>query len=80
MVANVDAEINRSKERVKPLLIEQVSSPVRWEESIRRIVAEGVERVLEIGPGRVLTGLMRKIDSKVETGNIEDLSSLRKIA
>ena len=80
VVTNVDAEINALKERVKPLLILQVSSPVRWEESMKRMVSEGIERVLEIGPGRVLSGLMRRIDSKIETGNMEDIQSLRKIS
>ena len=80
VVTNVEAEINRSKERVKPLLVAQVSSPVRWEESIRKMIGEGIERVLEIGPGKVLTGLMKRIDSSVETGNLEDLQTLKKIS
>ena len=73
VITNVEAEINTSKERVKSLLVTQVSSPVRWEESMKRMVTEGIERVLEIGPGKVLSGLMRRIDSKIETGNIEDI-------
>jgi [acyl-carrier-protein] S-malonyltransferase len=80
VVTNVEAEINRSKERVKPLLVAQVSSPVRWEESMRKMIGEGIERVLEIGPGRVLTGLMKRTDSSVETGNLEDLQTLKKIS
>jgi [acyl-carrier-protein] S-malonyltransferase len=80
VVTNVEAEINTLKERVKNLLVTQVSSPVRWEESMERMVFEGIERVLEIGPGKVLSGLMRRIDSKIETGNIEDIQSLRKLS
>ena len=80
VVTNVEAEINNAKERVKPLLVTQVSSPVRWEESMNRMVREGIERVLEIGPGKVLSGLMRRINSKIETGNIEDIQSLKKIS
>jgi [acyl-carrier-protein] S-malonyltransferase len=79
VVANVDAEINRSKERVKPLLVSQVSSPVLWEDSMRRMIREAIEQVIEVGPGKVLSGLMRRIDSRIETGNIEDLQSLKKI-
>jgi [acyl-carrier-protein] S-malonyltransferase len=79
VVTNVEAEINTSKEKVKPLLIAQVFSPVRWEESMQRMVKEGVERVLEIGPGKVLAGLMKRIDPRVETGNLEDLQTLKKI-
>lgn len=79
VVTNVEAKANLEPERVKPLLVEQVSSTVRWEESMRRMVEEGIERVLEIGPGKALSGLMKRIDSKVETGNIEDIQSLKKI-
>jgi [acyl-carrier-protein] S-malonyltransferase len=79
VVTNVEAEINTSKEKVKPLLVGQVSSPVRWEESMQRMVKEGVERLLEIGPGKVLAGLMKRIDPSVETGNLEDLQTLKKI-
>lgn len=79
VVTNVEAKVNPSLERVKPLLVEQVSSPVRWEESMRWMVEEGIERVLEIGPGKVLSGLMRRIDPKIETGNVEDLQSLKRI-
>jgi [acyl-carrier-protein] S-malonyltransferase len=80
VVTNVEAEINRSKEKVKPLLVAQVSSPVRWEESIRKMIGEGIERVLEVGPGKVLTGLMKRIDSSTETGNLEDLQTFKKIS
>jgi len=79
VVTNVEAEINTSKGKVKALLVAQVSSPVRWEESMRRMIEEGVEQVLEIGPGKVLSGLMKRIDSTVGTGNLEDLQTLKKI-
>lgn len=79
VVTNVEAEINRSKERVKGLLVAQVSSPVRWEESIRRMTEDGIEQVLEIGPGRVLAGLMKRINPSVEVKNLEDLQTLKKI-
>ncbi len=80
VVTNVEAEINTSKERVKPLLVAQVSNPVRWEESMRKMIEEGIEQVLEIGPGKVLSGLMKRIDPTIETKNIEDLQTLRKIS
>jgi [acyl-carrier-protein] S-malonyltransferase len=79
VVTNVEAQINSSLKRVKPLLVEQVSSPVRWEESMRRMTEEGIEQILEIGPGKVLSGLMKRIDPKVGTGNLEDIQSLKKI-
>jgi [acyl-carrier-protein] S-malonyltransferase len=79
VVTNVEAKINSSKERVKELLVAQVSSPVRWEESMRRMVEDGIEEVLEIGPGKVLTGLMKRINPKMETKNFEDIQTLKKI-
>lgn len=79
VVTNVEAEINAVKEKVKPLLISQVSSPVLWEDSMKRMVRAGIERMIEIGPGRVLSGLMKRIDSKIETGNIENIETLKKI-
>jgi len=80
VVTNVEAEINVSKARVKGLLVTQVFHPVRWEESMQRIVREGIERVIEIGPGKVLSGLMRRIDSGVETKNLEDIQTLKKVS
>jgi [acyl-carrier-protein] S-malonyltransferase len=80
VVTNVEAEINTSKEKIKALLVAQVSSPVRWEESMRRMIKEGVEQILEIGPGKVLSGLMKRIDREVETWNLEDIQTLRKIS
>ena len=79
VVTNVEAEINAVKEKVKPLLISQVSSPVLWEDSMKRMVRAGIEQMIEIGPGRVLSGLMKRIDSKIETGNIENIETLKKI-
>jgi [acyl-carrier-protein] S-malonyltransferase len=78
VVTNVEAEINTAKERVKGLLVAQVSSPVRWEESMRKMVEKGIEQVLEIGPGKVLSGLMKRIDGRVESKNVEDLQTLKK--
>jgi [acyl-carrier-protein] S-malonyltransferase len=80
VVTNVEAEINPLKERVKGLLVAQVSSPVRWEESILRMTEDGIEQVFEIGPGKVLSGLMKRINPKVETKNLEDIPTLKKIS
>lgn len=79
VVTNVEADINQSKERVKELLVSQVWSPVRWEESMQKITGNGIEQTFEIGPGKVLSGLMKRINSKVETKNIEDIQTLKKI-
>jgi len=80
VVTNVEADLNRSKQRVKPLLVAQVYHPVRWEESMLRMIEKGIERMIEIGPGKVLTGLMKRIDSKIEMFNIEDIKSLKTIS
>jgi [acyl-carrier-protein] S-malonyltransferase len=80
VVTNVEAEVNTLKERVKGLLVAQVSSPVRWEGSMRKMIEKGIEQVVEIGPGKVLSGLMKRIDDRVETKNLEDLQTLKKIS
>jgi [acyl-carrier-protein] S-malonyltransferase len=80
VVTNVEAEVNASKDRIKGLLVAQVSSPVRWEESMGKIIEKGIEQVLEIGPGKVLSGLMKRIDHRIETKNLEDIQTLKKIS
>ena len=79
VVTNVEAEPNTSKERVWDLLVRQVSSPVRWEDSMNLIIASGVKRFVEIGPGRVLLGLLRRIDGAREMFHLEDLASLEQM-
>ena len=80
VVTNVEAEANSSREKVKPLLVAQMWSPVRWEESMRKMIEQGIEQVVEIGPGKVLCGLMKRIDPRIETKNLEDLETLKKLA
>jgi [acyl-carrier-protein] S-malonyltransferase len=80
VVTNVEAEANQSKDRVKELLVAQVSNPVRWEESMRKMIEKGIEQVIEIGPGKVLSGLMKRIDNHVENKNLEDIQSLKKLS
>ncbi|MBI3753172.1 MAG: ACP S-malonyltransferase [Deltaproteobacteria bacterium] len=71
VITNVEAESLTSRERIKMLLEKQLYSPVRWVESIQRMKRDGVEIVIEIGPGRVLTGLVKRIDSGLKTLNVE---------
>lgn len=80
VISNADAMPYPSKEEIKNLLVKQVNHPVRWEESMREIVAKGVKTVIEIGPGKVLTGLMRRITKEVKTLNLEDLKGLKEIS
>lgn len=79
VVTNVEAEPNTSKERVRDLLIRQVSNPVRWEDSVNRMIELGTERFVEIGPGKVLLGLLRRIDGTRQAFNLEDLASLEQL-
>jgi [acyl-carrier-protein] S-malonyltransferase len=78
VVTNVEAKANRDSTRVVPLLLEQVTSPVRWIECVEELVRLGVTRMVEVGPGKVLSGLVRRIDASVKVYNVEDSESLAK--
>lgn len=78
VVTNVEATPNADPARIVPLLLEQVTAPVRWIECTRAMVAAGVVRFVELGPGKVLGGLIKRIDKSVETFNVEDPASLEK--
>ena len=65
VVTNVDAEPAWRGEHLRDALVRQIDSPVRWVESVRRLAAEGVDRALEIGPGNVLAGLVRRIERAI---------------
>jgi [acyl-carrier-protein] S-malonyltransferase len=80
VVANVDAQPKRDAASAIDALIRQVSSPVRWEDVVRRLASEGVRKYVEVGPGTVLCGLGRKIDREATFANLEDLSGLEKVA
>ena len=77
VISNVDALPNYSKNTLKDLLIKQVSSPVKWEDSMKYLIKMGVTKVIEFGPGRVLCGLMRKIDRKIKVANLENLKNFK---
>jgi [acyl-carrier-protein] S-malonyltransferase len=78
VVTNVEAKANQDLARVVPLLVEQVTAPVRWIECVEELVRQGVTRMVEVGPGRVLSGLVKRIDKSVELFNVEDRASLEK--
>ena len=79
-LSNVTADYVMDKEQVKPLLVRQVSSPVRWQQSVERMIADGVDIFVEIGPGKTLSGFMRKINKEVKTLNIEKVEGLEKLS
>jgi [acyl-carrier-protein] S-malonyltransferase len=71
VISNVDAQPHDDPEEIRQLLIRQVLQPVRWEESMRHMIAEGFDTFYEVGPGRVLRGLLRRIDRKVSCQSVE---------
>jgi [acyl-carrier-protein] S-malonyltransferase len=79
VITNVEADLNFDHNRVKPLLVAQAVSPVRWEASVQRMEALGCERAIEIGPGKVLSGLIKRISSRLALSNIESPADLKKI-
>ena len=76
LVTNVDADTETSGDEARDAVIRQVTMPVRWEESVRLLIDEGVNTFVEVGPSRVLTGLLRQIERSVATLNVEDEKSL----
>lgn len=76
VVTNVEATPNDAPARTKELLVTQVSQPVLWEDSVRAMVESGVDTFVEIGPGKVLCGLIKRIARHVATLNLEDTKSL----
>ena len=77
VIANVTAEVNRDPARVKPLLLEQITAPVRWEESMGTLAQGGIVSTVEFGAGRVLAGLMRRINRNVKVLAAEDAASMK---
>ena len=79
VITNAEADVNRSAARVKALLIEQAVRPVRWEESVKKLVALNCHRAIEIGPGKILKGLMKRIAPNMELENFETPQDLSKV-
>jgi [acyl-carrier-protein] S-malonyltransferase len=79
VITNAEADVNRSAVRVKALLIEQAVRPVRWEESVKKLVALNCHRAIEIGPGKILKGLMKRIAPNMELENFETPQDLSKV-
>jgi [acyl-carrier-protein] S-malonyltransferase len=77
LVTNVDAGLVTSGDEAREALIRQVTQPVRWLDSIREMIEQGVIIFVEVGPGKVLSGLLRQIDRSVRCVNVEDAASLQ---
>jgi [acyl-carrier-protein] S-malonyltransferase len=77
LVTNVDADLLTEGARVMDALVRQVTAPVRWEEVVLRLARDGVTTCVEVGPGKVLSGLIRRIAPQVQVLNVEDRASLQ---
>jgi len=80
VVTNVEAAPNQDAGRVRDLLVRQVSAPVRWDESVRMMASSGVEQFIELGPGKVLSGLVKRIAKGAKPTNVEDASGIAALA
>ena len=78
VLQNVDAKINSSSDDIKAALLEQLYKPVRWLDSINNMKSMGVTKIIECGPGKVLSGLIKRIDRSFELSSIHDEASLKK--
>jgi [acyl-carrier-protein] S-malonyltransferase len=78
VVRNVDGGVTRCAAEVVPFLLRQVASPVRWTACVERLAAEGATAFVEVGPGRVLSGLTRRIVEDARTAAVEDPAGLDK--
>ena len=76
VVTNVDARVTTAPDELRDALLRQVSAPVRWLESMQLLIGNNVETVIEVGPGKVLSGLMRQTNRDVRCLNVEDAASL----
>lgn len=78
-IANVTADYVTDKADVKPLLEKQVSSSVKWQQTVERMIDDGVDTFVEIGPGKTLSGFMRKINKEMKVCNVEKVEDLEKL-
>ncbi|WP_179234362.1 ACP S-malonyltransferase [Heyndrickxia coagulans] len=76
VIANVDAEVETGAQDIKANCIRQLYSPVLWEDSVKKMISLGVDTFIEVGPGKVLSGLIRKIDRSVKTYAVQDMETL----
>jgi [acyl-carrier-protein] S-malonyltransferase len=77
LITNVDAkEIDKGTD-ARESLIRQVSSPVKWLQTVELLISKGVNRVIEIGPGKVLSGLIRQVSREIDTQNVEDSATVK---
>ena len=79
VVSNVNAEAYKNIDQIKQLLIKQIESPVRWRETIQNMIEKGTNTFVELGPGKVLSGLIKRINKEVKVLNIDTLEDIQEI-
>jgi len=79
IIANINAQYYQSAEEINKGLVKQLTNPILWQKCMERLIADGVEKFYEIGPGRVLTGLMKRINRKIKVINISNLQSIQEL-
>ena len=79
IISNVTAKETKNSNEIKELLIKQIESPVKWRESVIYMIENGIKKIIEIGPGKVLSGLIKRIDRSVELMSINDIDDLKKL-
>lgn len=79
IIANIDAEYYRTSEKIREGLVKQLTCPILWQKCMERLLADGIENFYEIGPGRVLTGLMKRINRKIRVINVSNLKAIEEL-
>ena len=78
-MSNVTAQYSNDPNQIKQLLIDQIEKPVRWREIVINMISSKVDKFIEIGPGKVLSGLIKRIDSNVKLIQVNELEDLNKL-
>ncbi len=79
LVTNVDAAVIETSEEARDALIRQIPNPVKWWQSIETLIKQGVDTFIEVGPGKVLTGLVKKISRDVQVQNVESVDDYEQL-
>ena len=79
IISNVTASPTNNSKDIKNLLIQQIEKPVRWRESINKMISSGVNSFIEIGPGKVLSGLVKRIDRNMKLNQVNNLAEANKL-
>ena len=77
IISNVTAKPVNESNTIKKLLIEQIEKPVRWRESVKTMISKGTNKFIELGPGKVLSGLVKRIDRNVQLNQINNLDDIK---